>query len=399
MFRRKDLLTWVLCIIINTCFKKQCGNLTLCFLFHFLSALNGVAKLWSMPKVQKVSTLKGHTERLTDVTFSPTDNLLATASADRTARLWNTEGSHMKTFEGHLDRLARICFHPSGKYLGTASFDKTWRLWDVETGAELLLQEGHSRGVYGIDFHQDGSLAASCGLDSLARVWDLRTGRSILALEGHVKPVRLSNSWAFLCSVACRLLIMVLVTWIFGLWLFFPFSSFVIIGSWVKLLGKWLLLGHGWRRQHMPDMGFKKEEISVHHSSSLQANFSGQIWTSRGILSRNCLIWYDSQGTFHLQFLSTISCYNYLSRFITFLSIISFCLHDFQIWSARDFKPVKTLSGHEAKVTALDVAAGKFLGHEKRITTFVCFSICEVLYYSVSVVNCHDFNLLLLFLF
>ncbi|XP_022726592.1 U4/U6 small nuclear ribonucleoprotein PRP4-like protein isoform X1 [Durio zibethinus] len=152
-------------------------------------SLSGVAKLWSMPKVSKVSALKGHTERATDVTFSPVHDHLATASADRTAKLWNTDGSLLKTFEGHLDRLARIAFHPSGKYFGTTSFDKTWRLWDIESGMELLLQEGHSRSVYGIAFHQDGSLAASCGLDALARVWDLRTGRSILALEGHVKPV------------------------------------------------------------------------------------------------------------------------------------------------------------------------------------------------------------------
>ncbi|KAK4837161.1 hypothetical protein QYF36_003268 [Acer negundo] len=153
------------------------------------SALSGVAKIWSMPKVHKVSALKGHTERATDVAFSPVHDHLATASADRTARLWSTDGSILKTFKGHLDRLARISFHPSGKYLGTTSFDKTWRLWDIDTGEELLLQEGHSRSVYGLAFHHDGSLAASCGLDALARVWDLRTGRSILALEGHVKPV------------------------------------------------------------------------------------------------------------------------------------------------------------------------------------------------------------------
>ncbi|KAK6124658.1 hypothetical protein DH2020_041598 [Rehmannia glutinosa] len=151
-------------------------------------SLSGVAKVWSMPEVKKISALKGHTERATDIAFSPINYQLATASADRTARLWNKEGSVLRTFEGHLDRLARISFHPSGKYLGTASFDKTWRLWDVETGEELLLQEGHSRSVYGLCFHHDGSLAASCGLDSLARVWDLRSGRSILALEGHVKP-------------------------------------------------------------------------------------------------------------------------------------------------------------------------------------------------------------------
>ena len=147
-----------------------------------------------MPQVKKVSNLKGHTDRATDVAFSPTDNCIATASADRTARLWNTEGSLLKKFDGHLDRLARIAFHPSGRYLGTTSYDKTWRLWDIDTGEELLLQEGHSRSVYGLSFHHDGSLAASCGLDALARVWDLRSGRSILALEGHVKPVRLKLS-------------------------------------------------------------------------------------------------------------------------------------------------------------------------------------------------------------
>ncbi|TXG70409.1 hypothetical protein EZV62_005344 [Acer yangbiense] len=166
-------------------------NSSLQFDSHF--ALSGVAKIWSMPKVHKVSALKGHTERATDVAFSPVHNHLATASADRTARLWSTDGSILKTFKGHLDRLARISFHPSGKYLGTTSFDKTWRLWDIDTGEELLLQEGHSRSVYGLAFHHDGSLAASCGLDALARVWDLRTGRSILALEGHVKPVGLQT--------------------------------------------------------------------------------------------------------------------------------------------------------------------------------------------------------------
>ena len=147
-----------------------------------------VTKVWN---VEKKAVLKGHTERVTSVAFSPTDRFLASASADRTAILWDLEGSQIRKFEGHLDRLARLAFHPSGAYLGTASFDKTWRLWDVNTGIELLLQEGHSRSVYGIAFQGDGALAASCGLDALARVWDLRTGRSILALEGHVKAVSL----------------------------------------------------------------------------------------------------------------------------------------------------------------------------------------------------------------
>lgn len=167
------------------CIKKH----VLYCIYYYCSSWSGITKIWSMPHVRKVSTLKGHTDRATDVVFSPVDNCLATASADRTAKLWSTDGSLLRSFDGHTDRLCRIAFHPSGKYLATASFDKSWRLWDINTGVELLYQEGHSRRLYGICFHPDGSLAASCGLDALARVWDLRTGRSIFALQGHVKEV------------------------------------------------------------------------------------------------------------------------------------------------------------------------------------------------------------------
>ncbi|KAI3941184.1 hypothetical protein MKW92_051113 [Papaver armeniacum] len=153
--------------------------------------MSGETKIWSMPRVSKIGApLRGHTQQVTDVAFSPVaTDILATASIDRTAILWNTDGVCLRKFEGHFDRLARLSFHPTGKYVGTASFDKSWRLWDIETGIELLYQEGHSRGVYGICFHYDGSLAASCGLDSIVRVWDLRFGKSILTLEGHNKAV------------------------------------------------------------------------------------------------------------------------------------------------------------------------------------------------------------------
>jgi len=54
-----------------------------------------------------------------------------------------------------------MAFHPGGDYVATASFDRTWRLWSVETGDELLCQEGHSRAVYDLSFHPDGSLAGA----------------------------------------------------------------------------------------------------------------------------------------------------------------------------------------------------------------------------------------------
>ncbi|XP_010258680.1 PREDICTED: U4/U6 small nuclear ribonucleoprotein PRP4-like protein [Nelumbo nucifera] len=259
------------------------------------SAWSGAAKLWSMPQVNKVSTLKGHTERATDVAFSPVHNNIATASADGTAKLWSTDGSLLKTFEGHLARLARVAFHPSGKYLGTTSFDKTWRLWDIDTGVELLLQEGHSRSVYAVCFHHDGSLAASCGLDALARVWDLRTGRSILALEGHVKPV-------------------------YGI-SFSPNGYHLATGGEDNTCRIW-------------DLRKKKSLyiIPAHANLISQVKFEPQ------------------EG----YFLATAS-YDMTAK----------------VWSGRDFKPIKTLSGHEAKVASLDIVGeGQYIAtvaHDRTI--------------------------------
>lgn len=265
-------------------------------------AWSGITKIWSMPQVSKKTTLKGHTERATDVVFSPVDKILATASADRTAKLWKSDGSLLKSFDGHLDRLGRIAFHPSGKYLGTSSFDKTWRLWDIDTGIELLLQEGHSRSVYAVCFHPDGSLAASCGLDSLVRVWDLRTGRSILALEGHVKPV------LGIC--------------------FSPNGFRLASGGEDNTCRIW-------------DLRKRKCEYTIPAHSNLISQVK-----------------YEPQEGY---FLAT-------SSFDT----------KAVVWSAQDFRPIKTLSGHESKVTGLDITAdGQHIAtvaHDRTIKIWSCRS-------------------------
>ncbi|CAL1370988.1 unnamed protein product [Linum trigynum] len=246
-------------------------------------SLTGVAKVWKAPHISsRVSTLKAHTERLTDVAFSPvSNNCLATASADRTAKLWDSDGTLVRTFEGHLDRLARIGFHPSGKYIGTASFDKTWRLWDVETGVELLLQEGHSRSVYGIAFHHDGSLVGSCGLDSLARVWDLRTGRSVLAWEGHIKPV-LSMSFS-------------------------PNGYHLATGGEDNTCRIW-------------DLRKRRSIYVIPAHSNLVSNVKFEPREGYYLVTAS----YDTTA---------------------------------KVWSGKDFTHVKTLSGHESKVTSLDVTS------------------------------------------
>lgn len=98
--------------------------------------------------------------------------------------------------DAHVARIAHVAVHPSGDYFATASFDRTWKLWDMQRpDTELMEQEGHSKEVFAASFHSDGSLLATGGLDTHGRIWDLRSGRSIAVLRKHVKGIY-SLGWA-----------------------------------------------------------------------------------------------------------------------------------------------------------------------------------------------------------
>lgn len=131
--------------------------------------------------------------------------MFATASHDRTARLWLTDRiSPVRILAGHLSDVETVKFHPNGNYVGTGSSDKTVRLWDIQSGECVRMLIGHHSAVNALSFSSDGRLCASAEDDRIL-LWDLASGKLLQTLLGHdtnqrIHTLSFNRNGRLLCS-------------------------------------------------------------------------------------------------------------------------------------------------------------------------------------------------------
>lgn len=136
--------------------------------------------LWDWRTGKLVRSLGRYAGVIYAIAFSPNGQSLAfspdayagdTPATDRnqernTLRLWNLQGQQIgQVLRGHSDYIDAVAFSPSGQTLISGSFDKTVKIWNVQTGALIpgtAIQEylKDDRRILAIAFRPDGKAFA-----------------------------------------------------------------------------------------------------------------------------------------------------------------------------------------------------------------------------------------------
>lgn len=134
--------------------------------------------------------LDGHSDTVRDIDWSADGKLLATASRDGTARVYDARsGRQLWVLPCDGAMVESVCFSPDATRVATAGRDHVVRVWDVASGEPVRQLTGAGDIGRQVAWSPDGLRVAATFRDQVVRVWAADTGRLVHELRGHTGDV------------------------------------------------------------------------------------------------------------------------------------------------------------------------------------------------------------------
>jgi cytochrome c len=130
---------------------------------------------WSLTRNVAEQVMRFHDNAVNAVAWLK-DGRIVTAGADAHIAIWTPgKPDPDAVLDGHSGPIAGLAVSGDGKWLASASWDRTVRLWPLAGGAPRVL-EGNSQNVNGVAFSPGGGELVSAGYDASLRIWRLADG-------------------------------------------------------------------------------------------------------------------------------------------------------------------------------------------------------------------------------
>jgi WD40 repeat protein len=151
-----------------------------------------MATLQAMQSPGAVGILHGHTDSIQSIAFNPAGTILASASADKTVRLWSVsrEGHHPLGQPLHAGApLYSDAFDPSGQILAAGSFNKII-LWNIPQHSERASISYDAGAVNSVAFSPTSGWLAAAGSNATVLVWNGAAHRRTILKLPTTKAIR-----------------------------------------------------------------------------------------------------------------------------------------------------------------------------------------------------------------
>ncbi|KAF1323171.1 Coatomer subunit beta, partial [Globisporangium splendens] len=147
-------------------------------------------RVFNYNTMEKVTAFEAHTDYIRHLEVHPTLPCILSCADDMNIKMWDWEKNWICTqvFEGHGHYVMMVKFNPKDtNTFASASLDRTIRVWGLGSTHPHFSLDGHERGVNCIDYYPGGDkpYLISGSDDRTVKIWDYQTKAIIHTLDGH----------------------------------------------------------------------------------------------------------------------------------------------------------------------------------------------------------------------